>query len=146
MRGAAKHRLRAIVVLTDGAENASNADEQQMRRAMETAGSPVVHIVRVPPPQGGTTYRSEEASEKATVRRIAAISGGLSYFPRDAAEMNASLDDLNRSMKSAYLLTYSTGQQLRDGRERALEIKLDKAHGGPKSVIWAPERFYAPLE
>jgi VWFA-related protein len=146
MRGAAKNRLRAIVVLTDGADNASDADEQQMRRAMESAGSPVVHIVRVPPPQGGTTYRSEEASDKGTVRRIAAISGGLSYFPKDAAEMNASLDDLIRSMKSVYLLTYSTGVAPRDGRERSLEIKLDKAHGGSKAVVWAPERFYAPSE
>ena len=48
MRTAAKNRLRAIVVLTDGADNASAADERKMVQAMKTGGSPVVHIVRVP--------------------------------------------------------------------------------------------------
>jgi len=146
MRAAAKNRLRAIVVLTDGADNASTAEEQQMRQAMEIDGSPVVHIVRVPasPSMKGTP--SEEASEKKAVQRTAAISGGLSYFPRDPAEMGASLEHLNEAMKKVYLLTYTTEVQTRDGRERRLDIKLDKAHGGSKTVLRTPEGYYAPSQ
>src|SRR5580658_2886134 len=117
-----------------------------MRRSMESAGSPVVHVVRVPPPAAEKTYPAEEASEKKAVQRITAISGGLSYFPRDAAEMTASLDNLNDAMERAYLLTYTTATEARDGQERQIEIGFGKAQGGSKLVAWAPERYYAPSQ
>lgn len=146
MRTSARSRQRAIVLLTDGADNASDADEQQMRRSMESAGSPVVHVVRVPPPVTEKTYPAEESSEKKAVQRITSISGGLSYFPRDVAEMNASLDSLNDAMKRVYCLTYTTATKARDGRERQIEIGLGKSRNGSKLVAWAPERYYAPSQ
>jgi len=146
MRTAAKNRLRAIVVLTDGADNASAADERKMVQAMKTGGSPVVHIVRVPASPAMKDAPSEIASEKKAVLRTATIGGGLSYFPRDPAEMNASLDRLNVAMQHSYLLTYETGVATRDGRERVLDIRLDKAHNGSKLLLRSPEGYYAPSE
>jgi hypothetical protein len=49
-------------------------------------------------------------------------------------------------MQSVYTLTYLTGDPVRDGRARQIEIKVDKAHGGSKVIVRAPERFYAPSE
>ncbi len=146
MRASAKNRQRAILVLTDGGDNASDADEQQMRRLLESPGSPVVHVVRVPPPAAGATYPSEEAGEKKAVQRITSIGGGLSYFPGDAAEMNASLDNLNAAMQRVYLLTYTTATEARDGRERQIQIGFARTHDGSKFVAWAPERYYAPSQ
>ena len=107
----------------------------------------MVHIVRVPPsPSDLRNERSQLDHDKRTILRTTAISGGLSYFPKDPAEMEASLEHLSAAMKTVYTLTYSTGAPAPDGRERQIDIKLDKAHGGSKSAMRAPEGYYAPSQ
>jgi len=137
-----QNRSRAIVLLSDGDDNASKAGLDQMRRALESAGSPVVHLFRIPAGRGSGPEQ-HSSQEKAAIR-IATMGGGLAYYPRNIGDMEASVDNLVDAMKSRYELTYTSTSDSRDGRERRLEIGLDKLHQKQKAIVRAPEGYLAP--
>ena len=94
----------------------------------------------------GMTPQAKKRSDEQVVRALTEIGGGLPYFPRNEQEMIADVDGLSRAMQAAYTLAYTTDNPEKDGRERLVEITVDKAHGGAKAIARAPEGFYAPSQ
>jgi Ca-activated chloride channel homolog len=145
MRGTAKHRSRAILLLSDGSDNASMSNEDEMKRRMEMGGGAVVHVMCVPAGPGQSAQRRSDTDQK-TALHLAKTFGGLSYFPRDAADTDAAVDHLVHAMETRYILTYQAQDTARDGRERPIAVGFDKAHQNAKAVVRAPEGYYAPLQ
>jgi Ca-activated chloride channel family protein len=135
----AKYRDRVIILVSDGGDNASKESEDQLRMEMEAGGIPVVHVLCVPSPRG----RGCGTDEKAALR-LTRMGGGLVYFPRNAADMDAAIDHLLEAMKARYVLTYTTLAPDRDGGEHQVAVSFDSAHPSKKAVVRAPEGYYAP--
>jgi len=152
MRGAAKHSSRAIVLLSDGSDNASLSNEQEMKRRMEMGGGAVVHVICVPADGGEKQAGSDSWSDggsnddQRSALRIANMFGGLTYFPRNRQDTEAAVDHLIQAMQTRYLLTYQTRDPAADGHERPISVGFDKAHSNEKAVLRAPEGYYAPLQ
>ncbi len=142
MRGSAKYSSRAILVITDGDDNASNANTEQTQRKMASAGSPMAHFLIVPESTSSDRDRAEERHIEKDTLNLSGTSGGLSYFPRNRKEMEAAVDHLNDAMKRRYLLQYETTAPSKDGQERRLELRMR----GSKLTVRAPERYIAPAQ
>jgi Ca-activated chloride channel family protein len=145
MRKNAHNQSRAFVLLTDGADNASAVSDATLLRDLETAGTPVMHIVLLPSPRGDSNRQETAHSEKAALG-LARMDGGLVYFPKDPMELEASVDHLGEAMKNRMVVTYSSDNQSKDGRERRVDVELDKAHQRAKAVVRAPQGYYAPSQ
>jgi Ca-activated chloride channel family protein len=143
MRKTARNPSRAILVLSDGADNASKMNLDTLRRDWQQPGTPSVHVLWIPSPKGSDDH-GDDRHEQKEVLKVANIGGGLVFFPRDEAELTASSDNLIDALKNRYLLTYTSEDTSKDGRQRQLDVGLDKAHQKAKDVVRAPEGYYAP--
>jgi Ca-activated chloride channel homolog len=144
MRKTARHSSRAILLFSDGEDNASKMKEPALRKEWRTPGTPALHIVTVPQSQPLPGH-GRSGDEKAAIL-LANMGGGLAYFPRNLADMEASVDRLNDALKSRYLLTYQSGNPSKDSGERRIDVELDKVHQKAKAVVRAPEGYYAPSQ
>jgi VWFA-related protein len=137
LRKNGKYKSHAIILVSDGEDNASTAGEDALRKELESAGAAVVHVLCVPSPQAHGC-----GSEKAALR-LTKMSGGLTYFPRDAAETEAAVDHLNAALRARYILSYEP-QDSAPGGMRRLDVAFEKTHAVKKAILLAPEGYYAP--
>ncbi len=143
MRRQAKHRSRAIVLISDGTDRKSNMSWEQLRRGMETEGTPVVHMVCLPPAFGRA--RAKQFDPHASdAFKLTELGGGLTYFPHTMGDMNGVMDALPIAMSERYIVTYTAENVARDGHEERVVLLFDKAHRSQKAILQAPEGYYAP--
>jgi VWFA-related protein len=148
MQNSSRFESRAMVVFTDGVDNASSwgGSGNALGRLITQLAhdrSPVVHMIRIfkdNEPEG------ETPSSQQAVLALTEIGGGLAYFPRNQRELNTDIDDLCQAMKTRTMLVYTTDNPADDGRERHLSVHIDKAHGGNKLTVSSPKGYYAPSE
>ncbi len=113
-------RRRVIVLVTDGAETGSNADFETARRAAIRADVLLYMIlVRVVKSESGRNTAGEHA-----VETIADSTGGATYFPKDAGELNAMFDRIDRELRTQYRLAYYPNPRPPAGAYRNVEVRV----------------------
>src|ERR1700722_2530435 len=80
MRKNARHSSRAILLFSDGEDNASKMKEPALRTEWKAPVAPALHIVTVPQSQPLPGH-GRSGDEKAAIV-LANMGGGLVYFPR----------------------------------------------------------------
>ena len=117
----ATHPRRAIILLTDGVDNASEIDSAEATRIAQGLRTPVYVLgVEPPPPPAG----SEGPSYEEVLELIADSSGGhYRRIPR-AESMPEVVAQLLDELSSRYILTFATsGLGIR--KWRTLEVKVE---------------------
>jgi len=145
MRGAARFRSRAIILIGDGSDRHSTATTEQLKRELEAEGSPVVHMICLPVAFGRARAKQYEPHE-GTAFKLHEFSGGLTYFPHTIADIDAIVDTLPETIRNRYIVTYAAENAARDGHEERIEILFDRAHQSMKARIQGPEGYYAPAK
>jgi VWFA-related protein len=140
MRKESRHRSRAIILFSDGEDNASTMKQAALEQDWNRPGTPALHVIAVPQ----ASFMA--GGDKKHAKRLARMGGGLVYFPRKAPDLLTAVDHVNEALKSRYLLTYSSDNQSKDGRVRQIDVALDKAHQKAKATIGAPQGYYAPSQ
>jgi hypothetical protein len=143
MRETAKFRSRAIILVSDGTDRHSVTTNEQLKRDLETDGSPVVHMICLPEAFGRARNKQVEP-HAGTAFKLHDFSGGLTYFPHTMVEIDSVVDTLPTTMRARYIVTYAAENAKRDGHEERVEISFDKAHQDLKARIQGPEGYYAP--
>jgi VWFA-related protein len=104
---------RAVVAMTDGMDTASQAaDLASVAKLAKEAGLPV-HTVGV---------GSEEQIAADELRFLAENTRGRYFAAPDAAQLRAIYEEIARSLKESYSLTYRTNRPLQDGTLRPVEV------------------------
>jgi VWFA-related protein len=145
MRGAARFKSRAIILISDGTDRHSTATSEQLKRELEVEGSPVVHMICLPVAFGRARAKQYEP-HKGTAFKLHEFSGGLTYFPHTIADIDSVVDNLPETIRNRYIMTYAAEDVARDGHEERIEISFDKAHQSMKARIQGPEGYYAPAK
>lgn len=132
---------RAVVAMTDGADTSSIQPLDEAILTARRAGLPV-HTVGV-----GT----EELIESGDLRSLAEETRGR-YFPaRDADQLRSIFEEIARSLKQSYTLTYQSNRTLPDGTLRPITIvyRSRPASTGQAAVyipgMVVPARGWSPL-
>lgn len=116
----ASHPRRAVILLTDGVDNASKIDSDDATQMAQRLRTPIYVIGVEPPPklveEGGATY--EEILEL-----IAELSGGRYQRVPSTEEMPKAVTALLHELSSRYILTFTTSGV---GRRqwRTLEVRV----------------------
>ncbi len=143
MRGAARFRSRAVILISDGADRHSTATNEQLKREYEAEGSPVVHMICLPEAFGRARNKQYNPHENMAFK-LHEFSGRLTYFPHTGVDIDAVVDTLPQTMRTRYIVTYAAENAVRDGHEERIEIAFDKTHQGMNARIQGPEGYYAP--
>ena len=109
-------RRRAIILLTDGIDTTSRLSlKQAVNSAL--AAETVVYAI-------GIGNNKLEGVYRDPLRDIAERTGGRAFFPDKKFDLNAAFAEIERELRTQYLIAYSSTNKKRDGAYRKIEIEI----------------------
>lgn len=114
-------KRRAIVVLSDGADTYSSASMDKALKAALNAGA-TIYTVDLSSPED--TNLQERAKGTAALRSFANKSGGRYVSTPGGQALREAFQSIVEELGNQYTLAYQSSNRARDGRWRAIEIKL----------------------
>jgi Ca-activated chloride channel homolog len=109
---------RALIVVSDGGDNASAATESQMLRAAQ-ASDAVIYTVGLVDPAA-----SNRDANPRLLRRLAETTGGQAFNPKDSRRVGEVLESISRDIRHSYTLGYVSTNPRRDGALRRIEVRV----------------------
>ena len=108
-------RRRAIILLTDGIDTASRL---MMREAISRslAAETVVYVIGIGSKRDGI--------DRDALKDLAQRTGGRAFFPDKKFDLNAAFGEIERELRTQYLIAYSSTNKKRDGSYRKITIEL----------------------
>ncbi len=127
---------RAIILLTDGVDNASS---RKLDEAIDRAwrAGVIIYSIGI-----GDRFRFEGVREDV-LRRLGEETGGRAYFPRGADDLLQDFRQIEAEMRSQYLVAYSPSNAKHDGRFRRVEVRVNAR---PDARIIHRRGYYAATE
>jgi len=137
-RSAADEQItrRAIILLSDGVDNASS---RKLDEAIDRAwrAGVIIYSIGI-----GDRFRFEGVREDV-LRRLGEETGGRAYFPRGAEDLLQDFRQIEAEMRSQYLIAYSPSNAVHDGRFRRVEVRVNAR---PEARIIHRRGYYAATE
>ena len=114
--GEGRHERRALIVLSDGGDNASRATFDQVLEKVQASNVLIYSIALLDP-------LNRDQNPKA-LRRLAEATGGLSFEPRRISAIGAVLGSIAADIRSRYTLAYAPpdGGDKADGRLHHIRV------------------------
>lgn len=110
---------KAIIVVTDGMDNASKLNREG---AIKQAGQGGYSIYTVGLGNKGAGYGSQDGIDESVLRELATASLGTYAYTPDAAMLTALYQQLSALIQNEYKLTFTSPDSLRDGLKRNIVV------------------------
>jgi Ca-activated chloride channel homolog len=108
-------RRRAIILLTDGLDTASRlAQKEAINRTL--AAEAVIYAIGIGSKRDGV--------DRDELRDLAQRTGGRAFFPDKKFDLNAAFAEIERELRTQYLIAYSSTNKRRDGAYRKISIEI----------------------
>jgi VWFA-related protein len=118
---------RVLVVVSDGADNASRASREEVFRKAQ-AHNAMIYTLGLRDP-----VRPREG-DPGLLRDLARVTGGASFQPDDLREVDTALKDIARDIRHTYTIGYVPTQADRDGSFHRLRVEVESPDGRPLRV------------
>ena len=108
-------RRRAIILLTDGLNTTGRLDQKQaINRAL--AAETVIYGIGI--------GNKRDGIDRDAIRDVAERTGGRAFFPDKKFDLNAAFAEIERELRTQYLIAYSSTNKNRDGAYRKIAIEI----------------------
>jgi Ca-activated chloride channel family protein len=124
---------RAIVLITDGYDEHSHSDFEEVLKAVKAAQT-TVYVVGI----GGVAGISLKGER--FLRALAKETGGRIFLPSREEELQSVHMSLSSDVQNRYLLSYTPSNQTVDGRWRAISVSVRE----PEYKVRARAGYFAP--
>src|SRR5688572_7654756 len=127
---------RAIVLVTDGEDRSSYYSEAQLLELLKESDVQifVVGFVKELSSDKGFISKSPQGKAKALLERLASATGGKSYFPASASEMNSIAKDIASELRTQYSIGYIPSNDRKDGSFRNIKVAVNDGPGAQKRI------------
>jgi Ca-activated chloride channel family protein len=134
------HQKRALLIISDGQDNASRYNFGEVRRLMKESDV-VTYAV-------GIVGRGDIASSlgmqgQAFLDEISSVSGGKSFYPESDVEMDEIFERIALELRHQYSIGYIPKDFEPDGKWRKVKIKVKPPRGLPRLTVRGREGYYA---
>ncbi len=126
---------RAMVVLSDGDDNESRYSRDQALEMAQRADTVIYTI--------STNITHIETDGDKVMRYFADQTGGVSFFPFEAKDLNQSFENIANELRHQYNLFYRPEPQKNDGLYHTVQIKV---RGRKDLIVRARKGYYARRE
>jgi len=109
---------KALIVVTDGADNHSHVDYETLLRYARTAGAPIYFIA--------VNISVLDFGIRGQVNEIARESGGEVFHTSSPDKVREIVKRIEEELRSQYILAFRTDSQKPDGEYRAVTVAVDK--------------------
>ena len=123
---------RAMVVLSDGEDNESRVSRDQALEMAQRADTVVYTI--------STNSTHQETDGDKIMRYFAEQTGGVSFFPFQARDLNQSFENIANELRHQYNLFYRPEPLKNDGQFHTVQIRVKDRHN---LVVRARRGYYA---
>jgi Ca-activated chloride channel family protein len=134
---ASSHRRKALVLISDGGDNASRYSEAELKRWAQESDAQIYSISIVEGVRNQAAWRGADMLDD-----LAEITGGLHFTIRDHRELPAVAERLARAMKEVYVIAYKPGEA-QPGKWR--KVRVSVTSGSSKNLrVTARSGYYLP--
>ncbi|HWQ56067.1 MAG TPA: VWA domain-containing protein [Bryobacteraceae bacterium] len=134
----AKRDKRVLVVVTDGNDNASMINLENLVKAAQQSEVLIYSIGLLSQEEGREAKRAERA-----LKALAQATGGDSYFPKELEDVERVAHQVAKDVRNQYTIAYSPTNQALDGTFRQIKVV---ANGPNRPTVRTRSGYYATTE
>ena len=137
----AKHPKEVLIIVTDGADNASRLMLEQAVHRVQYMGGPVVYSV-------GLLFgddKDEVQRAKADLETISADTGGIAYFPDSLQDVEEIAAEIARDIRHQYTIGYHPTRPVTLGGFRVVRVEAEAPSRG-KLIVRTSKGYYPKQE
>jgi Ca-activated chloride channel homolog len=115
----AKQPKQALLIVTDGADNASRLALEEAIRRVQNLGGPVVYTI-------GLLYDAEKKEAQRArndLETLSAETGGLAYFPKSLNDVDEIASEVARDIRNQYTVGYHATKSASLGGYRTVHVE-----------------------
>lgn len=130
-----RHDKKAVVVFSDGADNASKHSFRETLAAAQRSQATIYSI--------GIYESTSEDRDPKSLTELSRATGGEAVFPQSIDEVEAVCKHFARTIRTQYTLGYSPSNTAKDGSYRVLRVTAS-APNLSKLTVRTREGYFAP--
>lgn len=135
---AAKNRKQVLLIITDGADNASHFDLQQVIRRVQALGGPVVYTIGLLYDTNKDEYRDAHNA----LETLSQETGGVAYFPDSLADVDRIATEVARDIRNQYTIAYHSTKPASLGGYRFVHVEA-RGPKGQRLTVRTRRGYYA---
>ena len=140
----AHYQRRALLLISDGADNHSRYGMKEIRSVAQEAN---VEVYAIGIFDSLLPFRSfEEFMGRRWLSQITDLTGGHTVAINDFAKMPEAAASLSREMRNQYLLGYRPKKMVRDGKLRKIRVQVAPAAGGERMQAYYRKGYPVPSD
>ncbi|MBV8629544.1 MAG: VWA domain-containing protein [Silvibacterium sp.] len=134
----AKQPKQVLLIITDGADNASRLTLEQTIRRVQDLGGPVVYSI-------GLLFDNDNKEKvrhaKAALETLSAETGGIAYFPKSLDDVDEIAGQVAQDIRNQYTIGYHATKAASLGGYRTVRVEAE-AHGHAKLIVRTRKGYY----
>ncbi len=138
-----RHRRRALLLISDGQDNASRYSLGQVRQRLKEADVQLYAIGIIRPGSSDKAELREEQRGQMILQDLAQLTGGQAFFISTEAELEQATSRVALELRHQYSLGYTPTNQQRDGQWRKIKVRINRPTEMPPVVIRVREGYFA---
>jgi len=129
---------QVLLVITDGADNASRLSLEQAIRRVQNLGGPVVYTIGLL----FDTEKDEADRARSALEALSAETGGIAYFPRSLADVDNIAAEVAHDIRNQYTVGYHSSKPTSLGGYRTIRVEASGPRHG-KLTVRTRNGYYA---
>ncbi len=134
----AKQPKQALLIISDGADNASRLSLEQAIRRVQNLGGPVVYTI-------GLLFDAEpvEAQRaRSALDMLSAETGGVAYFPHSLGDVDTIAQDVARDIRNQYVVGYHSSKPSSIEGYRSVHVEVRAPRHG-RLIVRTRKGYFA---
>ena len=134
------HQKRALLIISDGQDNSSRYNFNEVRRAMKESdvvtyavGIMDSHDIGNPLGMQGQAFLDE----------LTSVTGGKSFYPTTDVELDEIFERIALELRHQYSIGYTPKDFQPDGKWRKVKVKVKPPRGLPRLTVRSRDGYYA---
>jgi len=137
-----RHRKRALLIISDGADNHSRSGMSELRRQLREAGI-AIYAIGANEPTSSSCARLCHFEAQARLESLAAMTGGNAFFPHSVESLENAVSQIATELRRQYSLGYVSTQPAQDGAWRQIKVRVKSDIVKEKISVRAREGYFA---
>ncbi len=142
MRGA-HNAKRALLILSDGGDNHSRYNENDIKRLVKEADTQL-YAIGLYDPLGYRNRTTEELNGPSLLADITELTGGRVFAVEHLNDLPDVASKIGMELRNQYVLGYKPSNHVHDARWRKIKVKLRAPKGLPPLTAYSKTGYYAP--
>jgi VWFA-related protein len=121
---------QVLLVITDGADNASRLQLEQAIRRVQGLGGPVVYTIGLL----FDTEKEESDRARSALERLSAETGGIAYFPHSLEDVDSVAGEVAHDIRDQYTIGYRSSKSSSVEGYRVIRVEANETKRGKLTV------------